>query len=285
MTMRAPWRRGATSTTKPTSPPPATSDDAKSATSILTDQPAQQLFDDELSTTVGSSDGEHEEDSLPSPAKEPSNDTVVGRDLMLLHRSFFLRAPVPQPTTSLRCMPVAKAKVTPAKATRAPPGLSLLTPPAPAPAPLLSGFAPPPGLERPSNLKVIEKPTYSPPAFRKEMMSTFKELAADRNVAKAVRRIRGQCVPQERQAAEFADAVTYVMEEPRGCARRSFVAFVVGLVAAFDKTECAAGLEIFFSTVYPDLLNEVPKLAKIVSIELLPTLGSIFSSEEMKQSS
>jgi hypothetical protein len=113
-------------------------------------------------------------------------------------------------------------------------------------------------------------------------MATFKDLAGDRNVAKAVRRVRAQGVPRDRQAAEFADAITYVLEERRGCARRSFVAFAAGLVSAFDKAECAAGLELFFRSVFPDLQEEVPKLAKIVNIELLPTLGSVFSAEELQ---
>lgn len=112
-------------------------------------------------------------------------------------------------------------------------------------------------------------------------MAIFKEMASDGNVAKGVRRVRAQAVPQERQASELADALTYALEEPRGQARRTFVAFIAGLSAAFEKTECIEGFKFFFINVYPDLKEEVPKLSKLIDIELLPTLRTVFSAQEV----
>lgn len=104
----------------------------------------------------------------------------------------------------------------------------------------------------------------------------------DRNVGRAVRRVRAQGVPCERQAAEYADAITFVLEEPRGAARRSFVAFLAGLAnGVFEKKQCITGLDTFFDSVYPDLKTEIPKLNKLVCIELLPTLSSVFTAAEL----
>lgn len=233
--------------------------------------PTESLRDD-LSTTPGSSDGEQEDSSSlsrspsPAPSECEFNYAVVGRDVMLFHWSLSLRVPAaPGLARGLHCRPVAASP---------PPGLSAT------PKPAIACVAPPPGLELPNHAAPAPLP-YSPPVFRKELRAIFKDLTTDRNVAKAVRRVRAQGVPRERQAAEFADAVTYVLEEPRGPARRSFIAFVAGIFAAFEKTECVSGLDLFFRTVYPDLQEEVPKLAKIVNIELLPTLSSVLSAKEL----
>lgn len=150
----------------------------------------------------------------------------------------------------------------------------------PKPKPMLVG--PPPGLEHLGGAPaIVSPPPYTPASFRKELMATFKTMASDGNVAKGVRRIRAQCVPRERQASELADALTYVLEEPRGQARRTFVAFIAGLSAAFEKSECIEGFKCFFCNVYPDLKEDVPKLPKLVDIELLPTLRSVFSAHEV----
>lgn len=228
-------------------------------------------LDDELSTVLGSSDGgesasdcEHEE-------------TVVAREVMLYHRSLCLRTATKAiPGQGLHCVADAKLSCKPDFAP--PPGLSLAQQPAKA---VLCNVAPPPGLELVSRGANVVS-TYSPPAFRKELMAIFKDLAVDHNVARAVRRVRQQAVPRDRQSAEVADAVTYALEEPRGATRRIFVAFVTGLAAAFERSQCAAGLELFFRTVYPDLQEEVPKLHKLVNIEFLPTLRSVYSAKEMK---
>jgi hypothetical protein len=126
-------------------------------------------------------------------------------------------------------------------------------------------------------------PVYAPPAFRKELMAILKDLAVDRNVAQAVRRIRVQGVPRERQAAEYADAITFVLEESRGAARRSFVALLAGLAyGVFERKQCIAGLDIFFLDIYQDLQDEVPKLSKMVLTELLPTMGTVFAADELQ---
>jgi len=122
---------------------------------------------------------------------------------------------------------------------------------------------------------------YTPAAFRKEMMVIFKDLALDKNVGRAVRRVRMHKVPVDRQAAELADALTYALEETRGAVRRSFVAFVAGLGSAFEKEKCIEGFQYFFLVGYGDLEDEVPKLSRIVDIELLPSLRSVFSDAEM----
>jgi len=113
-------------------------------------------------------------------------------------------------------------------------------------------------------------------------MAILKDLAVDRNVARAVRRVRAQAVPRNRQAAEYADAITFVLEESRGAARRSFVALLAGLAyGVFERKQCIDGLDIFFTTIYSDLQAEVPKLNKLVQVELLPTLSSVFAAGEL----
>jgi len=164
----------------------------------------------------------------------------------------------------------SKAKEMKTKPLGAPPGLTLDAKPK-------AAVAGPPGLD----LSPAGPAPYTPAAFRKEMMSIFKDLALDKNVGRAVRRVRMQQVPADRHAAEIADAVTYALEEVRGAVRRTFVAFIAGLVSAFEREKCIEGFQYFFLIGYGDLEEEVPKLSRIVDIELLPSLRSVFTETEM----
>lgn len=159
-----------------------------------------------------------------------------------------------------------------------------------------AGFRPPPGLELPA---AVAPPMAVPPAvapvapvvftnamFRKELVAILKDLDQNRSAVAAVKRVRALQVPVSRQAAEFADILTRAVEEPRGMMRRPILAFAVGLAAgqpsAFERSECAAGVNIFFSEVYPELCDEVPRLSKIATSELVPMLRSVFGAEELK---
>lgn len=169
----------------------------------------------------------------------------------------------------------------------APPGLSLPV------------IAPPPGLEdvweslqslsmaNPGPPPGLEKEEYSPKTFRKEVTAILRDLASTRNVAAAVRRVRAQNVPMSRQAAEFTDLLTRAAEENRGIARRLSFAFAAGLTAgdasAFNKSECLKGLRKFFSEVYDDLGDEVPRLPVIARCELVPTMQSVMASEILNE--
>lgn len=183
-------------------------------------------------------------------------------------------------------------------------------------------FAPPPGLEAPTDLSAPPPPGLQilfPPGlggapkrlvstddvyaeikdregpfdlkmFRKEMVATLRELSVQRNVARAVRRMRAQRVPAEYQAAEFADVLTRAAEEPRGGTRRLWWAFAAGLGAgldspdgsAFGRAECEAGLKIFFQDTYPGLCEEIHRLPVAAKAELIPTLQYVFSKEVMR---
>lgn len=164
-----------------------------------------------------------------------------------------------------------------------------------------AGFRPPPGLELPAAVAPPMAVPYPavPPAvapvapvvftnamFRKELVAILKELDQNRSAVTAVKRVRALQVPVSRQAAEFADILTRAVEEPRGMMRRPILAFAVGLAAgqpsAFERSECAAGVNIFFSEVYPELCDEVPRLSKIATSELVPMLRSVFGAEELK---
>jgi len=174
---------------------------------------------------------------------------------------------------------------------------SLLSPPCsslPAPPPgLTAGFRPPPGLELlaphapapPPGLAPVAPAPFDNAVFRKELVAILKDLDQNRSAVTAVQRLRACRVPLSRQAAEFADILTRAVEEPRGMMRRPILAFAVGLAAgqpsAFQRSECVAGVQIFFSEVYPDLCDEVPRLPKIASTELVPMLRSVFSGEEL----
>jgi hypothetical protein len=223
--------------------------------------------EDDASTATGCSDAEDTVSTLSRSSSEIELQNVVSRDVMLLLRSRCLRTSAESsPVRDLHC----KSLVT------SPPGLA-----AKAPAPAPAGFVPPPGLEL-LNGAAAAVPAYTPPRFRKEFMVILKELAMDRNVARAVRRVRAQGVPRERQAAEYADAITFILEETRGAARRSFVALLAGLAyGVFEKKQCLLGLDIFFHSVFADLEAEVPKLSKLVNIELLATLSSVFTAGEL----
>lgn len=168
------------------------------------------------------------------------------------------------------------------------------------------GLAPPPGLVHPTippppgfedvreSIPKLNSPTsgpppglampeYTPKSFRKELTAILKELASSRNVAAAVRRVRIQKVPRSRQSAEFTDVLTRASEEHRGIARRLMFAFAAGLTAgessAFETAECIAGLRTFFTEVYDDLCEEVPRLPVMVRGELVPVLCSVLKDE------
>jgi len=177
------------------------------------------------------------------------------------------RLPVEQPEQATK----PKDSKVKAKPVGPPPGLSLDSKPK-------SSVAAPPGLALGAPMG---PPPYTAAGFRKEMMDIFKDLALDKNVGRAVRRVRMHQVPSDRQAAELADAITYSLEETRGAVRRTFVAFIAGLVAAFEREKCIEALQYFFLIGYGDLEEEVPKLSRIVDIELLPSLRSVCTEAEM----
>jgi len=177
----------------------------------------------------------------------------------------------------------------------APPGLEA---PVPIMAPPGLGPAPPPGLGAPthlpntnlaSDIKEREGP-FEPKAFRKELVATLRELSALRNVARAVRRIRAQRVPEANQAAEFADLLTRAAEEPRGAIRRLWWAFAAGLGAGVDAPDgsayttgaCKAGMQSFFQDTFPDLCEEIHRLPVAAKAELIPTLRTVFPADVME---
>jgi len=121
---------------------------------------------------------------------------------------------------------------------------------------------------------------YTAQAFRRELAKIMRELRLHKNPGLAVGQVRTCGVPQERQAAEFADILTRSVEESRGPVRRTCMAFVGGLTKAFAKTECIAGLRTFFDEVYPDFCTEVPRLRIIVMTELVPTLKAVLEDRE-----
>jgi len=131
-------------------------------------------------------------------------------------------------------------------------------------------------------MPLAEKPTYSVQAFRREVLSTLRELKLHTNVGLAVRQVRMLGVPEHRQAAEYADILTLVAEEVRGPARRICIAFVGGLTNAFRREQCIAGLKLFFNEIYEDLRADIPNLPKIVHSELMPTLRAVFKAEELE---
>jgi len=244
--------------------------------------PLKQLDDDKASTDCGSPSRASSEPTTPLSTPRSSVPSVITRDELLCFR----QQRVGSGREGLHCIPKddprlpvekvepkakdVKVKELKAKPVQPPPGLTLEAKPKPA-------VAAPPGLA----VAFAGPPPYTPAAFRKEMMAIFKDLALDKNVGRAVRRVRMHNVPADRQAAELADAVTYSLEETRGAVRRTFVAFVAGLVAAFEREKCIEGFQYFFLIGYGDLEEEVPKLSRIVDIELLPALRSVLSEQEM----
>ena len=115
--------------------------------------------------------------------------------------------------------------------------------------------------------------------FHRELSNALRDLASDRNVAAAVKRIREQRVPVSRHTAEFVDVITRAAEEKRGPARRSFFAFAAALMAseysAFERSSCIEGIAVFFREVYQALCLEVPRLELLMTSELLPALMSV----------
>jgi len=122
---------------------------------------------------------------------------------------------------------------------------------------------------------------YTAQAFSRELAKIMRELRLHRNPGLAVGQVRACGVPQERQAAEFADILTRTVEESRGPVRRTCMAFVGGLTKAFEKTECIKGLRTFLDEVYPDLCTEVPKLRNMLLTELVPTLKAVLEDREL----
>jgi len=161
------------------------------------------------------------------------------------------------------------------------------------------GLGPPPGLGAPKHVPASNAPSdiqgrqegpFEPKTFRKELVATLRELSALRNVARAVRRVRAQRVPEANQAAEFADLLTRAAEEPRGAIRRLWWAFAAGLGAgvdapdgsAFTTEACRAGMETFFLDTFPDLCEEIHRLPVAAKAELVPTLRTVFSEDVME---
>lgn len=153
------------------------------------------------------------------------------------------------------------------------------------------GIAPPPGLPLPSNLgsediEVAVKPkVFSAVAFRKELVVVLRELTCDKNVGVAVQRVRDQVVPESDQAEQFMDIISRAVDEKICANRRLYFAFATGLVkaekSAFEKSECATGLIMFFQEVYEELVAEVPRVKSIVAHELLPALRSAIPEKEL----
>jgi len=128
---------------------------------------------------------------------------------------------------------------------------------------------------------VAEPIVYSAQRFRKAIVAIMKDLALHKNVARAVGQVRDQNVPVDRQASEFANILTFAVEECRGNVRRTFVAFVGGLAGAFDKAECLMGIGQFFDG-YEELCDEVAKLSRLIKIEVVPILNSVLPAEHVK---
>lgn len=147
----------------------------------------------------------------------------------------------------------------------------------------LSGFQPPPGLPVLPKVPPKAHAEYTLQGFRREATSILRELKLHKNVGLAVSQVRLQGVPRDRQAAEFADLLTMVLEETRGPARRVCMAFIGGLTKAFEVEQCILGLSAFFSDIYEDLSVEVPDLSKRVASELLPTLKSLLEAKDFER--
>lgn len=159
-----------------------------------------------------------------------------------------------------------------------------------------SGIAPALPAAPPKNLKEVSevsqqefaKPkVFDAVSFRKELVGILRDLSSDRNVGLAVRRVRDQSVPRSDQAHQFVDILTRAAEEKKSATRRLQFAFVAGLVkarhSAFEMSECVAGLKIFFEEVYPELREEVPRLATHMAHELLPPLREVVPLGELRK--
>lgn len=124
-------------------------------------------------------------------------------------------------------------------------------------------------------------------AFRREVNTIFNDLASDKNIPKAVQRVREQKVPVAIQASQFADILSRIVEERRGAVRRCELAFIAGLGAAensaFDRSQCIAGVEIFFRDVYADLCCEVHRLPAIMKSEFMPTMQTVIPASDLNK--
>jgi len=166
-----------------------------------------------------------------------------------------------------------------------PPGLDAPEAYPPPPGLLPPGLAPPPGLVDALSPPEPAEP-FNPKKFRRELVSVLKDLAQNKNVAAAVRRVRAQQVPVDRQAAETMDILTRAAEENRGNPRRLYFAFVAGLArgnpSAFEQVEVLSGIKAFFRDIYVDLCEEVPRLPSMIEAELVPTLREVFAVETVE---
>lgn len=129
-------------------------------------------------------------------------------------------------------------------------------------------------------------PAFEVVSFRRALAAILADLATDKNVPAAVRRMRLQDVPIQFQTKEFVDILTRAVEERRGPIRRCALAFAAGLAAAegqsaFSRENCLEGIGLFFKEVYDDLCGEIPRLPAIATSELLPTLRNVFSPDEL----
>mmetsp|Transcript_4140 Transcript_4140/g.5580 ORF Transcript_4140/g.5580 Transcript_4140/m.5580 type:complete len:324 (+) Transcript_4140:71-1042(+) len=226
------------------------------------------------------------------PRRSPKESPKYDRNMLLQ-----LRPPVDKQTKSLAPEPQAKFS-TPAAHLSTPtllpkPGLPHKKVPIGVTAPV--GLAPPPGLDLPANLSKEKARSDSCPeptmfdaiAFRKELVDVLRELSFNKNVGLAVQRVRHQRVPKPDQAKQFADLLTRSADEKICATRRLRFAFAAGLAraedSAFEKSECIAGLRIFFEEVYEDLCEEVPRLRSIVAHELLPPLRTALPAKELNK--
>lgn len=124
-------------------------------------------------------------------------------------------------------------------------------------------------------------------SFRRALAAIFSDLASEKNIPAAVQRVRLQQVPVDKQAEQFMDILTRIVEERRGAVRRCELAFLTGLAAAedsaFDRKECLAGIGRFFNEVYADLCNEVHRLPAIMKSEFLPTVLNVFPAADLNK--
>jgi hypothetical protein len=122
-------------------------------------------------------------------------------------------------------------------------------------------------------------------AFRRILASVLSDLVANQDVAAAVNRIRLQQVPVACQPDQLVDLLTRILEEKRGPHRRRAIAFATGLVASeqspFEQGAFLKGLSMFFSDVYNDLCHEIPRLASMISTELVPVLMTVYSKSQI----
>lgn len=257
-------------------------------------------IDDDGSTSAGSSD---REDVPQAPTDQHSTSAIV----CLMDMISAAKGPIKPKTRPSRSTRKVQRMHRQQINERPPPGFDGIEPP---PGLHQIGelaasfrFVPPPGLPSPPHINFppgLELRTsetanppehvgpYNPKVFHRELVAIFRELSQNTNVAAAVRRVRSQNVPQAQQAGETTDILTRAAEECRGTHRRLFFAFAAGLAkgesSAFEKMEVVAGVRAFFSDVFEDLCEEVPRLPNIVEAELIPTLRAVFPAETINSS-